>query len=257
MQRDCRRDHGFTIPDPLLTKELSIPNACNRCHANKSTEWAINLTYQWYGQKMNRPTRNRARWIAAAQQGRDEAKVPMIKLLTDTKESPYWRAVAAGLLWQWPDDPNAKAALLESLKHEYPLVREQAAKSLENFLNNYPDVLSGLRPLLNDPVRNVRVATAWTLRTTLDTNTSVGRELVAMLDFNADQPTGQYRQAMFELDRGNLTNALAHLRTAESWDPFSPPIRRKTADVLTLLGRTNEAAIEIRILNRQTSGEVH
>ena len=27
MQRHPRRDHGFTIPDPLLTQELGVPNA--------------------------------------------------------------------------------------------------------------------------------------------------------------------------------------------------------------------------------------
>ena len=36
MQRHSRHDHGFTIPDPLLTKELNIPNACNRCHADQN-----------------------------------------------------------------------------------------------------------------------------------------------------------------------------------------------------------------------------
>ena len=44
MQRHPRRDHGFTIPDPLLTKELNIPNACNRCHANQTTDWALKYT---------------------------------------------------------------------------------------------------------------------------------------------------------------------------------------------------------------------
>ena len=39
MARDPRHDHGFTIPDPLLTKELGIPNACNRCHADKTVDW--------------------------------------------------------------------------------------------------------------------------------------------------------------------------------------------------------------------------
>src|SRR5579872_4279193 len=35
MQRHPRHDHGFTIPDPLLTTELNTPNACNRCHSDK------------------------------------------------------------------------------------------------------------------------------------------------------------------------------------------------------------------------------
>ncbi len=41
MERDPRRDHGFTSPDPLLTKELGIPNACNKCHTDQTVDWAI------------------------------------------------------------------------------------------------------------------------------------------------------------------------------------------------------------------------
>ena len=69
MQRDPRRDHGFTIPDPLLTKEHGIPNACNRCHTDKDTDWAIAAVDKWYGPRMDRPTRKRAQWIAKARVG--------------------------------------------------------------------------------------------------------------------------------------------------------------------------------------------
>ncbi|MEZ0276538.1 MAG: multiheme c-type cytochrome, partial [Roseimicrobium sp.] len=41
MQRDPRHDHGFTIPDPLLTKQFGIPNACNRCHTDKDADWSL------------------------------------------------------------------------------------------------------------------------------------------------------------------------------------------------------------------------
>ena len=58
MQRHPRHDHGFTIPDPLLTKELDIPNACNRCHVDKTTDWAVKFADEWYGTNMNRFTRN-------------------------------------------------------------------------------------------------------------------------------------------------------------------------------------------------------
>jgi hypothetical protein len=252
MQRDARHDHGLTIPDPLLTKELNIPNACTRCHAAKSVEWAINFTDQWYAPKMNRPTRDRARWIAAAQRGDKTGQGPLLGMLSSNRESPYWRAVIAGLLWQWSDDREVKTALLRLLHDNHPLVREQAIKSLESRMNDPGnDVSVVLQPLLNDPVRNVRVEAAWALRTSLDTNSQAGKELTAMLDYNADQPVGQYRKAMFNLDRGEPAKALAHLRVAESWDPFSPPIRLETARVLSQLGQTNEALHELQILCRQ------
>jgi predicted CXXCH cytochrome family protein len=252
MQRHARHDHGFTIPDPLLTKELSIPNACNRCHADKSVEWAINFADQWYGQKMNRPTRERNRWIAAAQRSDKKSQAPLIGILSDRLESPYWRAVAANLLWQWTDDPAVKTVLLRSLQDDHPLVREQAIKSVESRLKDRDgDVPAALQLMLNDPVRNVRVAAAWALRASLDTSSEAGKDLTAMLNFNADQPVGQYHKAMFNLDRGEPAKALDHLRTAELWDPFSPPIRLETADVLSQMGRTNEALRELEVLCRQ------
>jgi tetratricopeptide (TPR) repeat protein len=252
MQRHARHDHGLTIPDPQLTKELNIPNACTRCHADKSVEWAITSTDQWYGQKMNRPTRDRARWIAAAQRGDKRSQSPLVGMLVGGAQSPFWRAVAANLLWQWIDDQGVKAALLRSLQDDHPLVREQAIKSLESQVNDVSgQIATALKPMLNDPVRNVRVAAAWALRSSLATNSTAGKELNGMLDFNADQPAGQYHKAMFNLDRGEPEKALTHLRTAETWDPFSPPIRLETADVLSQLGKTNEALHEIQTLCQQ------
>lgn len=32
MARDSRYDHGFTSPDPILTREAGVPNACSQCH---------------------------------------------------------------------------------------------------------------------------------------------------------------------------------------------------------------------------------
>ena len=70
------------------------------------------------------------------------------------------------------------------------------------------------------------------------------------MDYNADQPIGRYREAKFALARHDPTGALAHLRKAAAWDPYSPPFRLDMADVLTQLGRTNEAVQELQELCR-------
>jgi tetratricopeptide (TPR) repeat protein len=255
MQRHNRHDHSFTIPDPQLTRELNIPNACNHCHADKSVEWAMNFTDQWYGQKMNRPTRDRARWLAAAQRGDKSVQARLTGMLFSGHESPYWRAVSASLLWQWSDEPEVKAALVRLLRDENPLVRGKAIESLEQRLNDAggggSEVAGAIEPMLQDQIRAVRVAAAWLLRANLDLKARAGKELQGMLDYNADQPVGQYRKAMFSLDRGDATNALIHLRLAETWDPFSPPIRLETAELLSQLGRTDEALPELQTLCRQ------
>ncbi len=252
MQLHGRHDHGFTIPDPLLTKELNIPNACNRCHKDKPTEWSLAAVEKWYGQKMERPTRQRARWVAAAQRGDAQAENGLLRMLAPGREGFYWRAVAAGLLWRWPENGDVKSALLAAAKDPHPLVRERAVHSLEPAIDAGDEtIIDALRPALADPFRSVRVAAAWTLRSVLDPQSEAGVDLKTMLDFNADQPTGQYRRAQYALARHDLPGALADLQRAIAWDPFSPPFRLAAAEVLQQMGRTNEAIGTLQELCRR------
>ena len=187
------------------------------------------------GTKMNRPTRERARWIAAAENGQAGAKDKLIGLLADTNQPPYWRAVATTFLAQWANDPASQAALLSQLKNEHPLVRERVVRSLEPATGE-TNVLSALKPMLNDPLRNVRVAAAWVLRGTVDMHSTAGQDLQRMLDLEADQPTGQFEEAMFLLSRQQPAEALEHLKKATAWDPISPPFLCAQAQVQDQLG---------------------
>ena len=129
VQRHGRHDHGFTIPDPLLTRQLGIPNACNRCHSNQAVDWALAAVEKWHGAKMNRHTRERAQWIAAARTGEDSARDPLLSLLNEN-EPPYWQAVAISLLDRWAGEPKVTQALLTGLKHPQPLVRKKRSARL-------------------------------------------------------------------------------------------------------------------------------
>lgn len=46
---DYRPDHSFRIPRPDLSVQLGLPNACNRCHRDKTNQWADKTMTQWYG----------------------------------------------------------------------------------------------------------------------------------------------------------------------------------------------------------------
>ena len=240
MQRHSRHDHGFTIPDPLLTKELNIPNACNRCHADQTPDWAANYTGEWYGTNMDRPSRERTRWIAAAASGNEGAQYNLINLLGDTNQSPYWRAVSAAFLAEWADEPATKTALLFQSKNEHPLLRERVARSLETALAD-TNVFAALTTMLKDPVRNVRLAAAWTLRATLDMQSRAGQDLKRRLDLEADQPLGQFKTALFMFSRQQLAEALKHLQKATAWDPISPPFLCTQAQVEDQMGQLGEA----------------
>lgn len=243
MQRHPRHDHGFTIPDPLLTKEFGVPNACNRCHTDKDTDWALKAANEWYGEKLNRPSRSRAQLIARARRGEPSAREGLIQFLK-TEEIPAWKATACHLLERWVSDPETTRALLDQLPHPSPLVREAAVRSLVHLLRqNTPNetVRTALQPLLKDPVRSVRVAAAWALCATLDLNSQAGRELCHMLDLNADQPTGRMQLSQFAFLRGDTTAAVRQMRKAIEWDPNSPPFHHDLAILLSTTGNSQGA----------------
>jgi tetratricopeptide (TPR) repeat protein len=243
MQRHSRHDHGFTIPDPLLTKQFGVPNACNRCHADHSTDWALKSVGSWYGEKMQRHTRVRAQVIARARAGEDSSRTNLVQLL-QTEEIPYWRGVAANLLGNWAADQEVTPALLQGLDDTNALVRSACIRSLAPLLDN-PTVSQAIQAKLADPLRNVRVAAAWALRATLDMNAPAAADLKQYLEINADQPTGQMQWGNFELARGNATNALRYFQTAMAWDPYSPGIRHELAIVLSQLGQSQAAVTQL------------
>ena len=243
MQRHPRHDHGFTIPDPLLTKELNIPNACNRCHAGKDTDWALKFADEWYGAKLNRSSRERARWIYRARQGDDTVREPLLKSLV-TETNYYWQAVAVQMLDQWVQNPAVATALLGQLTNTSPLVRAKAIRTLEP-LADQEAVGRRIRERLIDDSRSVRVAAAWVLRRELDTNMLAGKELSRQLNFNADQPVGQVLKGVFHQSRGTLPEALAHFQKAVDWDAHSSPLRQQLAVALSALGRPQEALAQL------------
>ena len=262
MQRHARRDHGFTIPDPLLTKEQNIPNACNRCHADKPAEWALEACNQRYGDKMNRSTRMRAQWVAQARAGVAGSEKNLVRLLSEEK-IPLWRAVAANLLRNAAQEPDVIAALTGATKDPSDLVRSMAARALGGALPGGPEMefvpgrildtvkmpvggpAEQLSALLDDPSRAVRIDAAWALRAHLDTSSRAGGELLHYLTFNRDQPSGLTQWANFLEDRGDSAGALAAFRQAVEWDGGSPPLRSNYAIALSMDGQQEEAAKQL------------
>ena len=250
MQRHWRHDHGFTIPDPLLTKQFGIPNACNRCHTDQSADWSLKFVEQWYGDKMNRPYRSRAQAVARARAGDDAAREPLLKMLA-TDEIPYWRAVSANLLQCWSGDEPVTAALLRELQNTNALVRQMVVQALGAVAQaGRADVSAALESMLQDPSRNVRVEAARLLAATLDTNSTAGKEYLNFRDHLADQPLGQLQNGVFYFQRGDLTNALACFKRAAEWDVYSGGIRHEYAMVLSQLGRTPEAVEQLEMAVR-------
>ncbi|HEY3862848.1 MAG TPA: tetratricopeptide repeat protein [Verrucomicrobiae bacterium] len=255
MQRHARHDHGFTIPDPLLSKQFGVPNACNRCHADKDANWALAQTDKWYGKLMERPTRLRAIALAEARAGNAASVETLLKILPAETNS-YWKAAIINVLQPWTSEPPVDAMLRQCLGDTNALVRERAVRVLGGD-GDLPSesAAAALRARLEDPMRGVRMAAAWALRATLDTNSLAGRELESLLDFHADQPQGQLQRGEFLLARGERQPALAYYRKAAEWDPSSAAVRRDLAVLYASLNDNSAALEQLREAVRLEPGE--
>ncbi len=246
MQRHWRHDHGFTTPDPYLTKEFGIPNACNRCHTDRDAEWALAACEKWYGARMERPSRARAALMAGAREGDSGSRDGLLGLL-GSSETPYWKASAVALLARWVEDRTVRDALTAALGHEHPLVRHRAVQGLAPWVEARDEAVSKVvRGRLGDESRGVRVAAAWALRGEGRIESGAGQELSHMLRLNADQPTGQAQLAVEAMARGRMDAALGHYARAVEWDPGSPGLRHDYAVALSLAGRSREALEQTR-----------
>ncbi|MEM7263566.1 MAG: tetratricopeptide repeat protein, partial [Planctomycetota bacterium] len=268
MQRDPRHDHGFTIPDPLLTKEAGIPNACNRCHVDKSTDWALDATERLWGERMNRNTRQRALILSRLKRGDHTAIEPALKRFDD-ESSPLWRATTLSLLSPWAADRRDVAdKLAETLTSQSPLVRSRAARALEPWTSTSAGVLSrsrlerfvsGIAPLIDDPVRAVRVEAAWALRLLpppgadpaaqpkfwID-GTRAETDLQTYLAGAADQPGGLLQRGTYYFERGQTAKALEYFRRAVEWNPTAAGYHHSLSVALSASGSPREAVKAMR-----------
>lgn len=215
MARDPRRDHGFTIPDPQLTVELGIPNACNRCHTDQTPEWAAEWVEKWYGDKMKRPERERTRAVAGARAG-DPAALARIPELVRREPNEAWRASLLSLLQGVPPTPDHRRLFEEFAEDASPLVRAEVM----DLLALIADATPLLEQALGDERRNVRLAAAWgLLRNRQPTPVPRREEVLHWLKNQADQPGGAISLAELAGVEGRKADARKWLLHAAAMDP--------------------------------------
>ena len=153
MQRHPRRDHGFLIPDPRLNESVGAPNACNRCHQDRSVEWAIQEVESRPGWKGNAARRQLALKIKPSVDSWPQGVALWEALVHNQgqpasamREAQFWmqqgqfeKAVEAG---QWaekweansPAPRHMQATALDSLQR-----RNEARSVMEQCVLDFPD----------------------------------------------------------------------------------------------------------------------
>ncbi len=235
MVRDPRRDHSFNSPDPQLSLEWGIPNACTDCHRDMNNKKAAETVLQFYGVSANtQASRQRTRAICRAWKGKNGYQSDLLAALAVEKNGT-WRATLLELMADCTNCPEAREAALKHLTDESPLARAAAVRILAESNS------SQAWQALNDPFRVVRTEAGWSLRQRLPKNNRARREAEATARFQADQPPGAMKLASFATEDGRLDEADLWYRKAIQWDPSGIVARHDYALFLSRLGRNDEA----------------
>ena len=202
MARDPRSDHRFPSPDPLLTKELGTPNACNNCHADKGLDWQIEWTHKWYGEDMNAVSRKRTRAMQAATEQRPGALNQLIECF-DIEEIDGWQATLLRLMEPWAADSRIVQRANRSANEGGPLARVAAALLIGRRGETGPL----MEKMLTDPLKAVRIEAAWSSLDRISVDHPAFAEISAMAQHQSDQPTGAMTMARLAIKRGDIADA--------------------------------------------------
>ena len=249
---DPRHDHSFRIPRPDLSVDLGTPNACNQCHADKDAAWASTHVKKWYGKT---PV-GYQRFAAALDAGR-EGKAGATRLLADQVndlETPdIARASAISGLARYLDQ-SAFQTIEQGLKDDDAMVRMASIGALEGL---QPAMLvQPVFPLLDDPVRSVRIEAARVLapvpvgqlqRDQLSIYNRAASEYVESQTTNAERPEAQLNLGNYYAAKGEIEKASAAYTKAIELEDIFVPAYVNLADLFRAQQKDDEAE---KILNK-------
>ena len=253
MGNDYRRDHSFRNPRPDLTASIGTPNGCNDCHKDKSVKWSQEYIEKWYG------TRKRPHYgeTFAAANRRDPEAIPDLILYAGNELFPLMvRATAVSLLANF-DDTLSRKAMEKALTDPASLVRHSAINGF-----NPEDIKSFeklMKPLLNDPVRGIRIEAAIRLSVVPEEQLSdpvkkarkeALREYTDVNLYVSDFPGGRYNLGIMYANAGDLEKAAEAYRAAIKTDNLFYMAKVNLANVYNQQGKNDEAERLLReVLN--------
>lgn len=160
MVNDWRHDHGFTIPAPAQALQLGTRDACLSCHAATPGQKVAEQFRLWYGEH-DSPTQQYARSLDALRSAKPGAAEGLFEQLRHSDLPAVRRAT---LLAELPNYPSRRALDLTigELRNSAPEVRIAAIEALSALLPAGQRI-QPLTPLLDDPVRGVRISAAYAL----------------------------------------------------------------------------------------------
>ena len=239
---DPRRDHSMRVPRPDLSDKLETPNACTKCHSEKSNRWAADYTIKWYGEK-NDLHYGQVFYLARK---RDPSVLRALIRLAMEENAPMIRATALSLLQGYPPE-EWREVMQEAISDPDPLIRTAATMAASVLpADERSRILSGA---LADSVLLVRTQAAVALAgapTKLLTRAEKSMLKKALAEYestqliNADHQTAWLNLALLALGRNDLQQAKDYYKKAIEIEPLFPYSYINLADMYRLQGREDE-----------------
>ena len=248
---DPRRDHSLRIPRPDLSVTLGTPNACAKCHQNRTAQWAAREVEKRYGD----PRRNGTHYgeaLEAGRKGSPEADRLLANLVKEHTQPGIIRASALSLLGNYAG-PTTLEAMTLGLHDDDPLVRIGALRALDTIAPKNRSVLA--QHLLTDKIRAVRIEAGRQLASIpLDSLSPDGRQklnqavdnyLLAQLAI-AERPEAHLNRGLVFMDRGQLKEAEEAYQMALKQDEHFFPALVNLADLYRLQNREQDGEATLR-----------
>lgn len=243
---DPRHDHAMRVPRPDLSQRLGTPDPCTACHQDKDAAWAAEVIAAAFGpeRKGYQPF---ASALHAGRSGEPGAAKRLTALIQDQGAPAIARASALRELEAYLS-PASLPLLAVALRDSDPLVRGAALETL--LLLPMPRRPSLALPLLDDPVRMVRLKAARALAPVPDESLStrdrarlkdVMADYVAAQEANAERPEAHLSLGLFHAERGQDAKAEAEYRAAIKLEAGFAPAYVNLADLYRATRREGEA----------------
>jgi Tfp pilus assembly protein PilF len=246
---DYRADHSFRIPRPDLSIKMSTPNACNRCHVDKTDQWSNEYMTKWYG-----PGRQ-AHYGAIIDEGRKRSRhahKDLIKLAGDPLYPVIVRSTALSLLAAYPGEETSRAYEL-ALMDDEALIRRTAVDHLT--VSDPKRQAELLISMLYDPVTAVRIEAARRMAEVSNPALNSHQQTVFQASLDEYQKSMEY-SADFAFGRHNLANlyvaleqpqkAVENYQAAIKIDHLFYPAKVNLAMLYNQMGKNSEAEILLR-----------
>lgn len=244
---DARHDHSMRIPRPDRSINIGTPNACNKCHTDKSAAWARDAINGWFPSPKS-GYQDFAEAFDLADRQAPGAQAALIKVAGDLSASRIAQASALARMVNFPS-PEALEIATASLAIEDASVRSAAISIIAGADAGTRRAL--LTPLLRNKSRLVRMDAARALAGEPEAGLgeadrdAFAKALAEYVDgqlFNAERPESHANLGNLYSEQGKLDEARAAFRAALELDKSFVGASIAWADLERIAG--NETAAE-------------